>query len=186
MMSTKRVSRVRIGTCGFGVSKSRYAELFSTVEVQHTFYQPPGISTLERWREETPREFEFTLKAWQLITHEAMSPTYRRLKRKLSAREQQEAGYFKPTAIVKEAWEVTLACAKALQARTILFQCPGSFKPNQENIANLRKFFTGISETRDREKLNFCWEPRGDWDSTVVKEICMAHRLWHVVDPFLS
>jgi uncharacterized protein YecE (DUF72 family) len=74
-------SNINIGTCGFRGNKIEYAELLSCVEIQHTFYQPPQIKTLERWRVEMPNDFEFTLKAWQLITHEAKSPTYKRLKK---------------------------------------------------------------------------------------------------------
>ncbi|MEP7038446.1 MAG: DUF72 domain-containing protein [Acidobacteriota bacterium] len=172
--------KINIGTCGFRLNKVEYAKLFSCVEVQQTFYQPPQIATLERWRAEMPDEFAFTLKAWQLITHEAKSPTFRRLKRKLSDAEKEEAGYFKPTSIVKEAWEMTLACANALKAKTILFQCPASFKPYAENIINLEKFFSDIK----RGKLNLAWEPRGDWDDEVIKDICDQFDLWHVVDPF--
>jgi uncharacterized protein YecE (DUF72 family) len=174
--------KVKIGTSGFRMTQAEYAQLLSCVEIQHTFYQPPQIHTLERWREGMQPEFEFTLKAWQLITHEAKSPTYKRLKRKLSETEKEEAGYFKPTAIVKEAWEITLACAQALKATTILFQCPASFKQNRENISNLEKFFSGIK----RGKFNFCWEPRGSWDASVVKSICADLKLWHVVDPFVG
>ncbi len=172
--------KVNIGTCGFRLPRPEYAQLFSCVEIQHTFYQPPQIQTLERWRAETPAEFEFTLKAWQLITHEAKSPTYKRLKKKLSETERAEAGYFKPTQTVRDAWETTFACAKALRATTILFQCPASFKQTAENISNMEKFFSGIN----RGRLNFCWEPRGDWDSKVVKNICQDLKLWHVTDPF--
>jgi len=175
-------SRVNIGTCGFRIPKVEYAQHLSSVEIQQTFYQPPQISTLERWREETPPEFEFTLKAWQLITHEAKSPTYKRLKRELSEIEKEEAGCFKPTSIVQEAWQVTLACAQALKAKTILFQCPASFKQSKENISNLGKLFSSIN----RGKFNFCWEPRGDWDSKVVQSICEDHKLWHVVDPLIG
>ncbi|MFQ5882008.1 MAG: DUF72 domain-containing protein [Candidatus Methylomirabilales bacterium] len=53
---------------------------FPVVELQQTFYQPPRLKTVQRWREEVPATFEFTMKAWQLITHEPGSPTYRRLK----------------------------------------------------------------------------------------------------------
>ncbi len=175
-------SNVKIGTCGFRTNKTEYAQLLSTVEVQQTFYQPPQITTLKRWREEVPAEFEFTVKAWQLITHEAKSPTYKRLKKKLSETEREEAGRFQPTAIVKEAWETTLACAKALRAKTILFQCPASFKPYQENISNLERFFSNI----ERGKLNFVWEPRGDWNEEIVRRICEEYDLWHVVDPFAA
>ena len=175
-------SKIKIGTCGFRTNKVEYSQILSCVEIQQTFYQPPQIKTLERWRSEMPEEFEFTLKAWQLITHEAKSPTYNRLKKKLTETEREEAGYFKLTAIVKEAWETTLACAEALKAKTILFQCPASFKPYEENIANLENFFSGIR----RDKMNFCWEPRGNWDDKLVKDICKRHNLWHVVDPLVK
>jgi len=181
---------IKVGTSGFGIARSKYTGVFECVEVQHTFYQPPRISTLERWREEAPPEFEFVLKAWQLITHDAKSPTYRRLKRELSERERQEAGYFRATPIVKEAWEATLACAVALGARTILFQCPASFKQTKENISNLKKFFRTVARsskrTTDRHSLNFAWEPRGDWGPEVVKSICDELGIRHAVDPFVA
>jgi len=176
--------RVRIGTSGFGIARSKYTQSFSCVEVQHTFYQPPRVATLERWRTDAPTEFEFVLKAWQLITHDAKSPTYRRLKRKLSEVEKQEAGYFRPTPVVKDAWAVTLDCARALKARTVLFQCPASFKQTKENIANLTRFFQVIKA--GEANLKFCWEPRGDWDAGVVKSLCDDLDLWHVVDPFTA
>jgi hypothetical protein len=47
--------------------------ILPAVEVQHTFYQSPQISTLKKWPKEAPPDFEFTLKAWQLITHTATS-----------------------------------------------------------------------------------------------------------------
>ena len=94
--------------------------------------------------------------------------------------EKEETGRFQSTEIVEEAWQTTLACANALWAKTILFQCPASFKPYTENISNLENFFTRIK----RGKLNFAWEPRGDWKDEIVKDICERHDLWHVVDPF--
>ncbi len=170
----------RIGTCGFRSKKEEYVQRLSTVEIQHTFYHPPLLKTLEEWREAMPKEFEFTLKAWQLITHETTSPTYRRLRRVFTEKESEEAGFFKPTEIVREGWVTTLACARALKARTILFQCPAKFTPTPENISNLRAFFSTV----ERDELNFCWEPRGDWPAEAVRDICRDLDLWHAVDPF--
>jgi len=172
---------VQIGTCGFRINKYEYAELLKCVEVQHTFYQAPQVKTLEKWRAEMADDFEFTLKAWQLITHEGSSPTYKRLKKKITEKEAEEAGFFKPTDIVAEGLETTLACAEALKARTILFQCPAKFRQTKENIANLRKFFKKIK----RGTLNFAWEPRGPWEDKVVQKICDDLDLWHCVDPFV-
>lgn len=128
-----------------------------------------------------PADFEFTLKAWQLITHESTSPTYKRIKKKLTEKEAAETGFFKPTDIVMEGLETTLACAEALKARTILFQCPAKFRQTDENIKNLRKFFKKVK----RGTMNFAWEPRGPWDDQTVSKICNDLDLWHVVDPFV-
>ena len=75
-----------------------------------------------------------------------------------------------------------LAAVQVLKAKTILFQCPSSFKQTAENIARMEKFFCSI----DRQDLNLCWEPRGDWDAGVVSSICVSLELCHVVDPFIA
>jgi len=73
---------VRVGLCGWTISMAAYVRTFPLVEVQHTFYEPPADALLARWRSDAPG-FEFTIKAWKLVTHESSSPTYRRLKRPL-------------------------------------------------------------------------------------------------------
>lgn len=47
-----------------------YAERFSTVEINNTFYRMPAEAMLARWGEEVPAHFAFTLKAPRRITHE--------------------------------------------------------------------------------------------------------------------
>jgi uncharacterized protein YecE (DUF72 family) len=172
----------RIGTCGYGrAKKPDYASQLDCVEIQHTFYKPPQVKTLEGWRSEMPEGFEFTLKAWQFITHEGSSPTYKRLKRELTEKEAKEVGAFKPTDSVEYGWQVTLESAMALGARTILFQCPAKFIQSPTNIKNIRKFFSKI----ERGDMNFAWEPRGKtWDTKTIEKICRDLDLWHCVDPF--
>ena len=46
-----------------------YAERFSTVEINYTFYRMPNAKTIAGWVAETPADFSFTLKAPQRITH---------------------------------------------------------------------------------------------------------------------
>lgn len=174
---------VHVGCCGFAGAMSTYADNFDVVEVQQTFYQPPQLATIERWRDDVRKGFEFCIKAWQLITHESKSPTYRRLKKELSDKERTECGAFRDTRIVHEGWETTRKCAEAVGAKRILFQCPSSFKPTDQNLENMQTFFASI----DRGGCEFYWEPRGnDWTSDIVLPVCQELNLSHVVDPFVS
>lgn len=172
-------SRVKTGTCGIRMPLKSYGEIYPALEVQQTFYQPPQPKTLERWRTEVPETFEFTLKAWQLITHEASSPTYRRLKRPLSDVEAGQCGAFRWTPIVREGWEATRVSAEALGATRILFQCPARFTPTEEHCDDLRRFFGSI----DRAGIVALWEPRGAWPEELIDELCRELDLVHVVDP---
>lgn len=180
MARKKKASQIWMGSCGARMPLADYAELLPLVEVQHTFYQPPQIATLERWRKDVPDDFQFTIKAWQLITHESRSPTYRRLRRALGPDEMEECGAFRDTPIVREAWEVTRDSALALRARCILLQCPASFTPTDEHAGNLTHFLATI----DRAGIALAWEPRGAWPAELVHEICTEHDVSHVVDPF--
>ena len=175
---------IRVGCCGLPVGLARYVRVFSAVEVQQTFYQPPSLGTLENWRKKVPADFEFTLKAWQLITHEATSPTYRRLAEKLSDREKREVGAFRLSSRVMAAWQRTIDCARALRSRVILFQCPARFLPAPENISNLRAFFREIDHRYPRGRpFLYIWEPRGAWRPSEIGELCEELDLVHGVDP---
>lgn len=169
---------IKIGCCGFSKARAEYYKHFSLVEVQRTFYKLPRLETCRRWRDEAPSDFEFTLKAWQLITHRATSPTYRKAKLKVARPDRY--GSFQPTDEVFDAWEQTVEIAKLLKARTLLFQCPASFTPSVEHLSNMRTFFRAV----DRAGLVFAWEPRGDWSGEVVAGLCRELHLIHCVDPF--
>ncbi len=171
-----------IGCCGWPEARARYFEHFPVVELQTTFYQPPSPELAEKWRSQAPPEFIFSLKAWQLITHAPSSPTYRRLKNPIPLSQRSAYGGFRPTAEVWAAWEHTLAIARALRAAVIVFQCPASFRQSAENRKNLATFF-GLIE---REGRLLAWEPRGDWEPAVVRDLCQRLDLVHCVDPFLT
>jgi len=164
------------------MAQASYFERFSLVEVQQTFYQPPRLAILERWRRDAPAPFEFTLKAWQLITHEPSSPTYRRLRQPVAPEAHGRYGSFRPSAEVRAAWNATLDCARALAAQILVFQCPPSFAPTAEHIANLRRFFR--MARREAGQLRLFWEPRGGWPRDLVGSLCRELGLHLVVDPF--
>ncbi len=171
---------IKTGCCGFPVNKVEYFSKFRLIEIQNTFYQPPGIETLKKWRQIAPVTFEFSLKAWQLITHPPASPTYRKLKEPIPEKIKPNFGFFKITGEVFSAWETTRKAALALKASCIVFQCPASFKPMAENIKNLTVFFKKIK----RDNFVFIWEPRGNWPEEKIKSLCRELNLIHAVNPF--
>lgn len=174
---------IDVGLCGFTTSMREYFETYRVVEVQHTFYEPPAPKTMLRWREQAPSRFEFTLKAWQLVTHQASSNTYRRLKRTIvSDAQKKELGSFKPTSMVMRGWEATREAARILHATAILFQCPASFRPTPENLDNMRRFFGTIERPKG---VTLLWEPRGEWPADTVRALCNELDLVDAVDPFL-
>lgn len=174
--------RVWVGCCGFARKLEEYARHLPAVEVQQTFYRPPRVQTAEGWRRRVPEEFVFTVKAWQLITHPATSPTYRRLGQPIPASRSDRYGSFAPTEEVHQAWHRTLEVARALRAAAVVFQCPPSFGPTPQNVARLEQFF----RIAPRDGLSFVWEPRGGWPGALVQRLCQELDLVHCVDPFVT
>jgi uncharacterized protein YecE (DUF72 family) len=165
------------------MSMEDYSTHFPVVEVQNTFYEPPRNLVMEKWLAATPKRLEYTMKVWQLVTHNANSPTYRRMKRGL--RPDDEPGSFRDSPAVDEGWRRSVACAKLLSATAMLFQCPGSFGPQAENVENMRAFFA----RSERPKARLLWEPRGPhWvrERQLALTLCRELGLVHVVDPFVT
>jgi uncharacterized protein YecE (DUF72 family) len=79
--------RIWVGTSGYNYPEWRgtfypekfstakmldfYAQRFSTVEINYTFYRMPTEKLLAGWAAATPERFTFTLKAPRRITHDA-------------------------------------------------------------------------------------------------------------------
>ena len=169
---------VRLGLCGFTIGAGEYVRRYRVVEVQQTFYEPPRDFVMLRWRRQAPPGFEFTLKAWQLITHDAASPTYRRMR---SPMPSEPVGSFRLNDATRAAWARTLECTAILRATAILLQCPASFRPTDENVARMRAFLTSVERP-----VRILWEPRGKWwPADLVRELCAELDLVHVVDPFV-
>ncbi len=171
---------IKVGCCGFPVRREIYYQIFSVVEIQQTFYQLPQLRTGERWRKEAPPNFEFTMKAWQLITHEVSSPTYRRLRLKIPEQKKKAYGFFKGTEEVEEAWLKTKEFALELGVKKIVFQTPARFYPSEEHIKNLKQFFKKIK----KRPFIFIWEPRGRWEREEVERLCWELSLIPCLNPF--
>lgn len=168
-----------MGTCGFSRSRDEVFGKVQAVEVQDTFYRRVEPATARKWRESAPRDFVFTVKASQLITHDPTSPTYRRSDVRPEGVAADNYGFFKPTREVMAAWRRTEEICRVIGAKAVIFQTPPSFVQSKDNIENMVRFFA-----RTETSMLRAWEPRGTWDSDEVKDICERHRLIHCVDPF--
>jgi uncharacterized protein YecE (DUF72 family) len=173
---------MKLGMCGFTIGAAAYFRQFPVVEIQQTFYDPPPVERLARWRDQAPAGFEFTMKAWQVITHLGESPTYRRLRRPMTADQRADAGAFRLNDTTLAAWDATLAARDALGATAILLQCPASFRPTPDNIAAMQLFLRGIDRP---SRMRLLWEPRGKWPDETVSALCEELDLVHAVDPFV-
>jgi uncharacterized protein YecE (DUF72 family) len=152
---------IDVGCCGYTVNTKKYQETFKVIELNSTFYKYPKPQTVKKWRENAPKNFEFTVKAHQDITH----------KYKMNFEQAQES--------LEKIEEV----CHLLKTQVLLFQTPASFKPDK--IKEVRRFF----ERAGRDGLTLVWEPRGPlWETdetreklrTVLEELDVSH----VTDPF--
>ena len=140
----------------------RYFENYRLVELNSTFYEYPKLETVEGWREKAPGDFEFTVKAHQDISHKA--------KMKLDE-----------TCI--KAFEKMKEICRTLNAKILLIQTPGSFRPDK--LGEAEKFFANIN----REDLTLVWETRGpEWEKPEVveklRQVLSSLNVVHVTDPF--
>jgi len=169
---------VRVGVCGFCLPQGEVFRRFRLLETQQTFYWPPQLKTAKKWRATAPSDFEFTVKAFQAITHPGTSPTYRRTR--LSTAQREQCGHFRDTQIVRDAWKTTAAIAAALESKIVVFQCPPKFDAREDHVTQLRWFFHWI----ERGTLRLAWEPRHvSWSVDLVTELCQELDLIHAVDP---
>ena len=171
-----------IGCCGWAGAQEQYFSQFPLIEIQSTFYNPPAPKVAARWRTIAPPGFIFCIKAWQLITHSASSPTYRRLRHPIDTKRREFFGSFIDTDGVWQAWMKTLEIATTVQASVVLFQCPASFKATPENVQNMSRFF----HKAGAQPFRLAWEPRGVWPTGLIRDLCAEHNLIHCVDPFVN
>lgn len=151
---------IKVGCCGYPVSQKKYYETFSLVELNSTFYTYPSPTTVSRWRKNAPKDFEFTVKAHQDISHKYKLRVDR----------------------VAEPFEKIKQVCRMLESKIIVIQTPASFTIDHLNEA--KEFFRSIS----REDFIVVWETRGpSWESEDgfkrLRDVLSELAVTHVTDP---
>ena len=121
-----------------------YCTVFSTVELNVTFYRLPLPSTFDKWHQETPDNFVFSLKGSRFITH---------VKRLID-----------PEAPLERFFEGALRLKEKLGV--VLWQFPPKFNLNKER---LEKFLRLLREYPVRHTLEFRNE---SWIVQDVLDMC--------------
>jgi len=159
------MARVFIGCSGFSYAHWRgdfyperlaqkdwfrhYLTVFSTVELNVTFYRTATADTFRHWYEESAPGFCFAVKGSRYITH---------LKRLLEIETPLER-FFTPAQELKEKLQV------------VLWQFPPQFKANPPR---LEKFLNALEQYQVRCTLEFRDE---SWLCPEVIELCKAHNV---------
>jgi len=126
------------------------AERFTAVEVNATFYRLQTRETFRRWRDETPREFRFAIKANRYLTHN----------KKLA----------EPLAAIRVERERASALGNKLAA--VLWQLPHNF---HRDIARLEGFARALHRWRSvRHAIEF---RHASWFDAEVADCLARHRV---------
>jgi uncharacterized protein YecE (DUF72 family) len=112
---------------------AHYTSRFPLVEVDATYYAPPSESMVAAWRDRTPVDFTFNIKAFSLLTHHPTRPAsiYKDLRPAVeeSARGRKNV-YLRDleTTVVDQIWERFLFALRPLHEAAklgaVLFQFP--------------------------------------------------------------
>lgn len=174
--------KIRVGCCGLaGLSLSKYAELFDTIEINSTFYKLPKRETAERWLESTKGKILFCMKAFQGITHPIASPTWKRAGTQRPKSMVENYGHLKPTKENAEAWKRTLEVCEAMHASVCVIQLPPSFTCTDTAVTDALKFFNMILRPVDIavEFRHRSWADNVGLTNTLIK----SADLIHITDP---
>ena len=100
-----------------------YAQRFSAVEINNTFYRMPATDVLQSWLQHVPTEFRFALKAPQTITH----------RKRLKGVRREVKNFFRAASVLNE------------RLAPLLFQLPPNFK---KDLPRLEALLQLIGRTR--------------------------------------
>lgn len=171
--------KILVGCCGLPIGLEKYLKEFKILEINNTFYKLPQLKTAQKWRNIVPKDFQFSVKVFQAITHPITSPTWKRSGIKDLKKLKDKVGYLRPRKEVFDFWNKTLEICNILQAKICLIQLPASFKDHEENLRNANKFFSKIK----RNNISIAIELRG-WKEKNILDLCKKFDIIDCCDPF--
>ncbi|MEU8384687.1 DUF72 domain-containing protein [Streptosporangium sp. NPDC048865] len=153
-----------------------YATRFPIAEVDATYYHPPSRSTVEAWRDRTPSEFVFDVKAFSLLTGHPTRPAslHKDLREELGGPPQRNL-YPKdvPPEIADEVWRRFLGALEPLHEAgklgAVLFQFPPWFPIGEGNRRYILECARRCAPMRvSVEFRNHTWMDEGNREATLA------------------
>lgn len=157
---------IKIGTGGWayfnvpGDKLSSYSKTFNTVEVNSTFYEYPRFDRVKSWRRRTPKDFEFTVRCHQDLSHryqlQPIDPSY-------------------------QVFSHMVKICSILNAEILQIQTPASFELTPSRVTAIEQFLSSVNT----QKVRIAWEIRSRRDQPLNKavyEIMHNHNIIHCID----
>ena len=152
-----------VGTGGWAYFKvpnkpslKAYSEVFNFVEVNYTFYEYPKATVVEGWRKTVPKDFTFSVRCHQDLTH------------KLG---------LKP---IDEAYQILgqmVTYCRLLDSPFLVLETPASYILDRSSLCAARDFFASIS----LKDIRLVWEIRAPITEQAV-ELMADFNIIHCVD----
>ncbi len=139
-----------IGTGGWSYFKApnksslkAYSEHFNFVEVNYTFYKYPSCRMVERWRQNTPENFTFTMRCHQDLTHRVG---------------------LKPVSNAYIVFDRMMEIHRTLNASFLHLLSPPSYVFDDSRIQDAKDFFSTVNSKR----IQLAWEVRSQMTSKLA------------------
>jgi uncharacterized protein YecE (DUF72 family) len=139
-----------VGTGGWAYFKvpnkpslKAYSEIFNFVEVNYTFYEYPSVHLVESWRKTVPKDFMFSVRCHQDLTHKIG---------------------FTSTNQSFEIFSQMRQYCQILDSPYLVLETPFSYIINKESMEKTHDFFSSLS----LDGIRLVWEYRASITQTVV------------------
>jgi uncharacterized protein YecE (DUF72 family) len=155
------VTQYLIGTGGWAYlnvpNKLRsYSQIFNFTEVNYTFYEYPDRRRVETWRRTVPKDFVFSVRCHQDLTH------------KIGLRPVEEA---------YRVFNQMVSYCRILDAHFLVLETPPSHIFDESRIEPAREFFAAS----DHGEVRLAWEVRSPM-TTKVTRLMQEFNIIHSVD----
>lgn len=133
-----------------------YSQIFNFTEVNYTFYEYPEIRRVETWRRTVPKDFVFSVRCHQDLTHRVG---------------------LKPIEEAYQIFDRMASYCRILDAPFLVLETPATYILDEDRLREAREFFSTI----DSKGVRLVWEVRAP-NTAELARLMQEFRIVHCVD----